>query len=80
MTPDSSPTGTTIDTVLGQVTVNRAWCHCAACKHGLAPRDAELGVAGTSLSPGLTEMNERSRLPDRSQEQPGCWRTSPGCT
>ena len=34
------------DTVLGLVTVTRAWYHCAACGHGLAPRDAELGVAG----------------------------------
>ena len=49
-----------IDTVLGPVTLNRAWYHCAACKHGLAPRDAELGVAGTSLSPGLTAMNDKA--------------------
>ncbi len=28
------------DTVLGLVTVTRAWYHCAACGHGLAPRDA----------------------------------------
>jgi hypothetical protein len=49
-----------IDTVLGPVTLTRAWYHCAACKHGLAPRDAELGVAGTSLSPGLTAMNDRA--------------------
>jgi hypothetical protein len=38
--------------------VTRAWYHCAACGHGLAPRDAELGVAGTSLSPGLAAMND----------------------
>src|SRR5271166_5968425 len=50
----------TIDTVLGPVTLHRAWYHCAACKHGFAPRDAELGVAGTSLSPGLTAMNDRA--------------------
>ncbi len=49
-----------IDTVLGPVTLNRAWYHCPACKHGLAPRDAELGVAGTSLSPGLTAMNDKA--------------------
>ncbi|HET9973029.1 MAG TPA: ISKra4 family transposase [Streptosporangiaceae bacterium] len=49
-----------IDTVLGPVTLNRAWYHCAACKHGFAPRDAELGVAGTSLSPGLTAMNDKA--------------------
>jgi hypothetical protein len=47
-----------IDTVLGPVTLSRAWYHCAVCKHGFAPRDAELGVAGTSLSPGLTAMND----------------------
>jgi hypothetical protein len=48
------------DTALGPVTLNRAWYHCAACEHGLAPRDAELGVAGTSMSPGLTRMNDRA--------------------
>ena len=46
------------DTALGLVTVPRAWYHCAACGHGLAPRDAELGIAGTSMSPGLTAMND----------------------
>jgi hypothetical protein len=46
------------DTVLGLVTVTRAWYHCAECGHGLAPRDAELGVAGTSMSPGLAAMND----------------------
>ena len=38
----------TIDTALGPVTVRRAWYHCATCGHGLAPRDAELAVAGAS--------------------------------
>jgi len=46
------------DTVLGLVTVTRAWYHCARCGHGLAPRDAELGVAGASMSPGLAAMND----------------------
>jgi hypothetical protein len=49
-----------IDTVLGPVALTRAWYHCAACRHGLAPRDAQLGVAGTSLSPGLAAMNDRA--------------------
>jgi hypothetical protein len=49
-----------IDTVLGPVTVPRAWYHCADCGHGLAPRDAELGVAGVSMSPGLAAMNDRA--------------------
>ena len=47
-----------LDTALGLVTLSRAWYHCAACKHGLAPRDAELGVAGASMSPGLAAMND----------------------
>jgi hypothetical protein len=46
------------DTALGLVTVARAWYHCAECGHGLAPRDAELGVAGASMSPGLAAMND----------------------
>ncbi|MBV9094991.1 MAG: ISKra4 family transposase [Streptosporangiaceae bacterium] len=49
-----------IDTALGPVTVRRAWYHCAACGHGLAPRDAELGVAGASMSPGLAKMTARA--------------------
>jgi len=49
-----------IDTVLGPVTLTRAWYHCAACGHGFAPRDCELGVAGASLSPGLAAMNDRA--------------------
>jgi hypothetical protein len=46
----------TITTVLGPVTLRRAWYHCAECHHGFAPRDQQLGVAGGSLSPGLAEM------------------------
>ena len=49
-----------IDTVLGPVTLTRAWYHCAACGHGLAPRDAGLGVAGASMSPGLRAMNDQA--------------------
>ena len=46
----------TVTTVLGPVTLRRAWYHCAQCRHGLAPRDQQLGVAGASASPGLAEM------------------------
>jgi hypothetical protein len=49
-----------IDTVPGPVMLHRAWYHCAACGPGLAPRDAGLGVAGTSLSPGLTVMTDKA--------------------
>jgi hypothetical protein len=48
----------TSDTVLGPVTVARAWYRCAQCGRGLAPRDAELGVARESMSPGLAAMND----------------------
>ena len=50
----------TIDTVLGPVTLRRAWYHCAACGRGLAPRDAGLGVAGDTMSPGLPKMIARA--------------------
>jgi hypothetical protein len=50
----------TIDTVLGPVTLRRAWYHCAACGHGFAPRDRELGVAGQTMSPGLARMTDRA--------------------
>jgi hypothetical protein len=45
----------TIDTVLGPVRTRRAWYHYAACGHGLAPRDADLGVASASMSAGFTQ-------------------------
>jgi hypothetical protein len=38
----------TIDTVLGPVTLRRAWYHCGQCRHGIAPRDAELSVGQAS--------------------------------
>jgi hypothetical protein len=50
----------TTDTVLGPVTVRRAWYHCQDCGHGFAPRDAELGVAGQTMSPGLAKMSDRA--------------------
>jgi hypothetical protein len=52
--------GKVIDTVLGPVTLRRAWYHCARCEHGLAPRDAELAVAGASMSPGLRAMSDKA--------------------
>ena len=49
-----------IDTVLGAVTLTRAWYHCTACGHGFAPRDTGLGVAGETMSPGLRAMNDQA--------------------
>lgn len=45
-----------IQTVLGLVTLARAYYHCAACGRGFCPRDGHYGVAGTMLSPGVTRM------------------------
>ena len=66
-----------IDTVLGPVALRRAWYHCAHCEHGLAPRDAELGVAGQSMSPGLAAMTARAGAAVPFTRAAGCWRTWP---
>jgi hypothetical protein len=50
----------TAGTVLGPVTLRRAWYHCADCGHGSAPRDQQLGVAGQGMSPGLRKMTARA--------------------
>jgi hypothetical protein len=50
----------TFSTVLGPVTLSRAWYHCAACGHGLAPRETELGLAGDTMSRGLAKMTARA--------------------
>jgi hypothetical protein len=43
----------TVRTLLGAIHTVRGYYHCATCEHGFAPLDDRLGVAGTSLSPGL---------------------------
>ncbi|MFV0457602.1 MAG: ISKra4 family transposase [Actinomycetales bacterium] len=50
----------TLDTVLGRIRVRRAYYHCGQCHCGVVPRDASLGVAATSASPGLTGMIARA--------------------
>lgn len=52
--------GKRLDTVLGRITLRRAYYHCRACGHGVMPRDDELGVTGASLSPGLRRMSARA--------------------
>ncbi|MDQ6928926.1 MAG: ISKra4 family transposase [Actinomycetota bacterium] len=47
------------DTVLGPIAVTRAYYHCADCGHGRAPLDDELGITGTSMSPGAAAMVAR---------------------
>jgi hypothetical protein len=50
----------TVDTVLGPVTLRRAYYHCGPCRRGVAPRDGELAITGASLSPGLRAMTARA--------------------
>jgi hypothetical protein len=52
--------GKNTDTVLGPAVIRRAWYHCAECGHGFAPRDAHLGIAGQTMSPGLRKMIARA--------------------
>jgi hypothetical protein len=49
-----------LDTVLGRITLRRAYYHCRVCKRGIVPRDDDLGVTGASLSPGLRRMAARA--------------------
>jgi hypothetical protein len=43
-------------TVLASVEVRRAYYHCPRCETGLLPKDRELDIVGTSLSPGVRRM------------------------
>ncbi|MDT5023588.1 MAG: hypothetical protein QOE61_14 [Micromonosporaceae bacterium] len=62
-----------IDTVLGRVRVRRAYYHCRACHGGVVPRDAQLGVAGASLSTGLRRMVARVAAAVPFRRGPICW-------
>lgn len=46
----------TFTTALGLMRLERAYYDCAACAAGFCPRDQELDVEGTSLSPVVTRM------------------------
>jgi hypothetical protein len=46
----------TFESVLGPLTLERAYYHCASCDAGVCPRDHALGLAGTSVSAGVTRM------------------------
>jgi hypothetical protein len=46
----------TFASVLGPLTLERAYYHCAACDAGFCPRDRALGLIDTSLSPGVLRM------------------------
>jgi hypothetical protein len=46
----------TFESVLGSLTLSRAYYHCEACETGLCPRDHALGLQDGSLSPGVLRM------------------------
>jgi hypothetical protein len=43
-------------TVLSRVHVRRAYYHCNACQEGVIPRDRDLDIVSTSLSPGVRRL------------------------
>jgi hypothetical protein len=46
----------TFVSVLGPLTLSRAYYHCGSCGEGFCPRDRALGLEGGSLSPGVLRM------------------------
>jgi hypothetical protein len=45
-----------VATVLGEMTLSRAYYHCDRCQAGFCPRDRALGVEGGYLSPHVVRM------------------------
>ena len=46
----------TFESVLGPLTLSRAYYHCEPCETGFCPRDRALGLQDGSLSPGVLRM------------------------
>ncbi len=46
----------TFESVLGPLTLTRAYYHCSTCKRGFCPRDHALGLQGGLLTPGVLRM------------------------
>jgi hypothetical protein len=46
----------TFQSVLGPLTLERAYYHCSACQRGFYPRDRDWGLEGGSLTPGVVRM------------------------
>jgi hypothetical protein len=46
----------TFESVLGPLTLSRAYYHCESCEGGFCPRDHALGLKDGSLSPGVLRM------------------------
>ncbi len=45
-----------VQTVVGWITIRRAYSGCPSCGHGHCPLDAHLGLARDSLSPGVRRL------------------------
>ena len=50
------PPPETFTTLLGPLSLERAYYHCDACRSGSCPRDQALGLQRTSLSPAATRL------------------------
>ena len=46
----------TFQSILGRLHLERAYYHCPTCTHGFCPRDQQLDLQDTSLSPAVTRM------------------------
>ena len=46
----------TFHSILGRLELERAYYHCPSCGHGFCPRDRQLDLQDTSLSPAVTRM------------------------
>lgn len=46
----------TFESALGPLRLERAYYHCPLCNQGFCPRDRQLGLEETSLSPAVTRM------------------------
>ncbi len=46
----------TFHSILGPLALERAYYHCRDCGHGFCPRDQQLGLEDTCLSPAVTRM------------------------
>jgi len=50
----------TLQSAMGELTLERAYYHCEACEAGFCPRDRALGIEDASLSPAVTRMVGRA--------------------
>jgi hypothetical protein len=57
-----------VETVLGGLSLQRAYYHCPACGSGFCPRDETLGLTESSLSPGVPPV--AGTLAPRSARHP----------